>query len=83
MIRAVLLCLLFAFVVPVCVMPERAAAADAKILDATIDRYMDAAAQWEPRIKQAARKMFWLLATVSMVFTFAFMFARGNVRWWW
>ena len=83
MFRSVLLCLLFAFAVPVFVVPERAGAADEKILDATIDRYMDAAAQWEPRIKQAARKMFWLLATVSMVFTFAFMFARGNVRWWW
>ncbi|MDR1744514.1 MAG: P-type conjugative transfer protein TrbL [Planctomycetota bacterium] len=79
MVRAILLCLLFSFVVPVFVLPERAAAADAKILDAAIDRYMDAAEQWEPRIKQAARKMFWLLATVSMVFTFAFMFARGNV----
>ncbi len=61
MLRAVLLSLLFAFAVPVFAVPERAAAADAKILDATIDRYMNEAAQWEPRIKQAARRMFWIL----------------------
>ena len=79
MFRSVILCLLFAFIVPVCVVPERAAAADGKILDATIDRYMNEAAKWEPRIKAAATKMFWILATISMVFTFAFMFAKGNV----
>ncbi len=79
MFRSVILCLLFAFIVPVCVVPERAVAADGKILDATIDRYMNEAAKWEPRIKQAAQKMFWILATISMVFTFAFMFAKGNV----
>ena len=79
MVRTVMLCLLFSFVVPVFAVPERAAAADGKILDAAIDRYMEEAAKWEPRIKQAAKKMFWILATISMVFTFAFMFARGNV----
>jgi P-type conjugative transfer protein TrbL len=79
MIRAILLSLLFAFAVPAFAMPAKAAAADEKILDATIDRYMREASKWEPRIKQAARSMFWILATISMVFTFAFMFARGNV----
>lgn len=79
MFRTVILCLLFSFTVPVFALPEKAAAADGKILDATIDRYMEEAAKWEPRIKAAAKKMFWILATVSMVFTFAFMFARGNV----
>ena len=77
MIRAILLCVVLCLVIPAVVAPTRAAAAE-KILDATIDRYMDAAAQWEPRIKQAAKTMFWILATISMVFTFAFMFARGN-----
>ncbi|MDR0362996.1 MAG: P-type conjugative transfer protein TrbL [Planctomycetota bacterium] len=77
MIRAILLCVLLCLVVPAVVAPARAAAAE-KILDATIDRYMEAAAQWEPRLKQAAKTMFWILATISMVFTFAFMFARGN-----
>lgn len=79
MFRSALLCLLFAFVVPVFAVPERAAAADGKILDSTIDRYMNEAAKWEPRIKMAAQRMFWILATISMVFTFAFMFAKGNV----
>ena len=79
MVRATLLCLLFSFVVPVFVVPECAAAADAKVLDATIDRYKSEAAKWEPRIKRAAVKMFWILATVSMVFTFAFMIVKGNV----
>ena len=78
MIRVVLLCVLVGFVVPAFSMPERAVAADGKILDATIDRYMEEASKWEPRIKQAARTMFWILATISMVFTFAFMFAKGN-----
>lgn len=77
MIRAILLCVLLCLVVPAVVAPARAAAAD-KILDATIDRYMEEAARWEPRIKQAAKTMFWILATISMVFTFAFMFAKGN-----
>jgi P-type conjugative transfer protein TrbL len=78
MIRVVLLCVLVGFVIPAFSMPERAVAADGKILDATIDRYMEEAAKWEPRIKQAAKTMFWILATISMVFTFAFMFAKGN-----
>ncbi len=78
MVRAVLLGVLLCFVVPAFSMPERVAAADGKILDATIDRYMEEASRWEPRIKQAAKTMFWILATISMVFTFAFMFARGN-----
>ncbi len=77
MVRALLLCVLLSLVVPAVAAPSRAAAAE-KILDATIDRYMEAAAQWEPRIKQAAKSMFWILATISMVFTFAFMFAKGN-----
>ena len=78
MMRAILLCVLLCLVVPAVVAPARAAAAE-KILDATIDRYMEEAAKWEPRIKQAAKTMFWILATISMVFTFAFMIARGNV----
>ncbi len=79
MFRTIILCLLFSIAVPVFAIPEKAAAADGKILDTTIDRYMEEAAKWEPRIKMAARKMFWILATISMVFTFAFMFTRGNV----
>ena len=79
MVRTILLLVLLSLVVPAVVAPARAAAADGKILDATIDRYMEEAAKWEPRIKAAAKTMFWILATVSMVFTFAFMFARGNV----
>ena len=78
MVRAILFCVLVSLAVPAVVAPARAAAAE-KILDATIDRYMDEAAKWEPRIKAAAKTMFWILATISMVFTFAFMFARGNV----
>lgn len=78
MIRLIALCLLLSFVVPAFVMPEKAAAADEKILDATINRYMQEASKWEPRIKQAAKSMFWTLATISLVFTFAFMFAKGN-----
>ncbi|MCD8349180.1 MAG: P-type conjugative transfer protein TrbL [Planctomycetaceae bacterium] len=77
MARAILLCVLLGFIVPAVAVPARAAAAE-KILDATIDRYMEEAARWEPRIKQAAKTMFWILATISMVFTFAFMFAKGN-----
>ncbi len=77
MARAILLCVLLGLVVPAVAVPARAAAAE-KILDATIDRYMEEAARWEPRIKQAAKTMFWILATISMVFTFAFMFAKGN-----
>ena len=77
MTRAILLCVLLGFVVPAVAAPARAVAAE-KILDETIDRYMEEASRWEPRIKQAARTMFWILATISMVFTFAFMFAKGN-----
>ncbi len=79
MIRTILLFVLLCLVVPAVAAPAKATAADGKILDATIDRYMEEAAKWEPRIKMAAKTMFWILATVSMVFTFAFMFARGNV----
>ncbi len=78
MTRIILLSLLLALAVPAVVAPATAAAADGKILDATIDRYMQEASKWEPRIKQAARTMFWILATISMVFTFAYMFIRGN-----
>ena len=77
--RIVLLSVLLTVTVPAFAMPERAAAADEKILDATIERYRQEASTWEPRIKQAAKNLFWALAVVSMVFTFAFMFARGNV----
>lgn len=60
------------------IMPEWAAAADEKILDGTIRRYMQDAWVWEPTIKQAAKRMFWILATISVVFTGAYMLIRGN-----
>ena len=63
---------------PIVATPQKAVAAESKILDATIDRYISEASKWEPRLKQAAQTMFWILATISMVFTFAFMFIKGN-----
>ena len=75
--RTILLLVLLCIAVPIVAMPQKAVAAE-KILDATIDRYMNEASKWEPRLKQAAKTMFWILATISMVFTFAFMFIKGN-----
>ncbi len=60
------------------IMPEWASAAEEKILDGTIRRYMQDASVWEPTIKQAAKRMFWILATISIVFTGAYMLIRGN-----
>ncbi len=78
MIRAIMLCLLFSVVVPAFVMPERAVAAEDKILDGTITRYMEEASKWEPTIKLAAKRLFWALALISMIFTFGLMLVKGN-----
>jgi type IV secretion system protein VirB6/type IV secretion system protein TrbL len=49
-----------------------------KIIDQTLELYRQAASAWEPRLKQTARHIFWILATISLVFTFGYMAVRGN-----
>ncbi len=46
------------------------------ILDTTMERFEIAASTWGPAIESAASRLFWSLATISMVWTFGFMALR-------
>lgn len=60
-------------------LPETAGAAETKILDTTITKYEEAARNWEPAMRVAAKRLFLILCAISLVFTFGYAFVQGNM----
>lgn len=70
--------LLLALVV-VMVAPSVSNAQEVKILDSVVTKYNIAAKAWEPVLKQAAKKLFFTLCVISLIFTAGFGFLRGGM----
>lgn len=57
-------------------LPALAQASSAGVLDTAHDAYMNAASNWASTIEAHAARLFWLLALISMVWTFGIMLLR-------
>lgn len=74
-----LLALLLAVLVSFLVIPSVSYAEDGKVLDTVVSKYNTAAKEWEPVLKQAAKRLFLILCVTSLVFTAGFGFLRGGM----